>query len=273
MELDDLLGMLAEDPGANVDLAEVSLQIARDEYRQLDVEGYLAELDGLAYEARSYLGKGLAGQVAGLCRYLFHEAGFHGNETEYYDPRNSYLNDVLDRQTGIPITLSIVTMAVGRRLGVLVEGVGLPGHFIVMARDDGERVLFDPFHNGRSLEPGDCAELVRQAAGVEVDATAELLQPAPAGAIVTRMLTNLKGCYLRRGDFRRAARAIQRLMQIQPTDVSQQRDLGVCCFRAGRAGRAIDHLESYLQDAPGAEDAETVEKLLRQAEAEVAKWN
>src|SRR5205814_1066528 len=85
-------------------------------------------------------------------RYLFHEAGFHGNRDEYYDPRNSFLNDVLDRQTGIPITLSVVAMAVGERLGLRIDGLALPGHFVVMARSGGRRIIFDPFHGGKRLE-------------------------------------------------------------------------------------------------------------------------
>jgi regulator of sirC expression with transglutaminase-like and TPR domain len=273
MDLDETLAGLAESPAADVDLAEVALHIACDEYGKLDVAGYLSELDVMARDARRFLGKGLDGQVAGLCRYLFHEAGFHGNQNHYYDPRNSYLNEVLDRQTGIPITLSVVAMAVGRRAGLPVEGVALPGHFIAMVRSNDERILFDPYHDGKLLEPSDCVELARRAAGEEVEVSEEMLRPAAPGIIVTRMLTNLKGCYLRKGDFRRAVRTIQRIIQITPEDLSQRRDLGVCCVQAGQPGKAIDHLAAYLNGEPEAGDMEAVEKLLEQARAEVAKWN
>src|SRR5438552_9193243 len=103
MNLDDALTILAANPSAPLDLAEVALHLARDEYADLDVEAYLAELDGMAHEARRYLRGDLAARVTGLCRYLFHEMGFHGNARDYYDARNSYLNDVLERRTGIPI--------------------------------------------------------------------------------------------------------------------------------------------------------------------------
>src|SRR5260370_41619798 len=124
MNLDHALSLLARDPAAPLDLAELALTLARDEYADLDVEAYLAELDGMAREAQAYLGGNLEARVRGLCRYLFHEMGFHGNANAYYDPRNSYLNDVLDRRTGIPITLSAVAIAVGKRAGLDVAGVG-----------------------------------------------------------------------------------------------------------------------------------------------------
>src|SRR5258707_473570 len=133
MDLDASLCALARDPAAPVDVAELALRLACDEYPDLDVEAYLSELDGMAREARTYLGGALAGQVHGLCRYLFHEMGFHGNTRNYYDPRNSYLNQVLDRRTGLPITLSVVALAVGTRAGLEVVGVGLPGHFVAKA--------------------------------------------------------------------------------------------------------------------------------------------
>src|SRR5438552_8487835 len=154
MNLNATLEALAQDPVAPLDLAELALSLARDEYPDLDVEAYLGELDGMAHEARRYLRGDLAARVSGLCRYLFHDMGFRGNQADYYDPRNSYLNQVLDRRLGIPITLSAVAMAVGRRAGLEVAGVGLPGHFVAKAVLDGREVLFDPFHGGRVLTPG-----------------------------------------------------------------------------------------------------------------------
>src|SRR4051812_36293215 len=118
MNLDVALEQLAHDPTAPLDVAELALELARDEYPNLDVEAHLSELAAMAHEAQAYLRGGLPARVAGLCRYLFHEMGFRGNTQHYYDPRNSYLNQVLERRLGIPITLSIVTMAVGNRAGL-----------------------------------------------------------------------------------------------------------------------------------------------------------
>src|SRR5579859_7062414 len=129
MNLDKVLATLVRDPNAPVDVAEIGLELARDEYPNIDVEARLGELAGMAHEARAHLRGSLPGRVAGLCRYLFHDMGFRGNRERYYDPRNSYFNQVLERRTGIPISLTAVAMAVGGRAGLDIAGVGLPGHF------------------------------------------------------------------------------------------------------------------------------------------------
>jgi regulator of sirC expression with transglutaminase-like and TPR domain len=273
MDIDAALGQLAREPDAPLDLAELALTLARDEYPDLDVEAYLGEFDAMAHEARRYLRGGLAAQVNGLCRYLFHEMGFRGNDRDYYDARNSYLNQVLDRRTGIPITLSAVAMAVGGRAGLEVQGVGLPGHFVVKAVCDGRQELFDPFHGGRRLSARDCETLVRQVTGQPFRLTAEALAPVPLGVMLMRMLNNLKAVYLKDGDFVRAARVMERLRQLSPADVLQRRDLGASLLHAGQPGRAIDHLDAYLNAVPQAEDAAAVRELLRQARRQVAAWN
>jgi len=273
MDLDTTLARLAVDPAGSVDVAEIALHLARDEYPELDVEAYLSELAGMGHEARKYVRGDLAARVAGLCRYLFHEMGFRGNVPDYYDPRNSYLNQVLDRRTGIPIALSVVAMAVGGRAGLAVVGVGLPGHFIAKAVDGARQVLFDPFHGGRQLTAEDCGRLVEQVTAQPFQATAANLEAIPLGLLVQRMLANLKAVYWRSGDFARAARVIDRLRQLAPGDVRQRRDLGVSLLQAGLAGRAIDHLAAYLDATPDADDAAAVRQLLDRARAEVCRWN
>lgn len=273
MNLDAALERLAEEPNAPLDLAELALWLARDEYPALDVEAYLAELDSMAHEARLYLRGDLTTRVTGLCRYLFHEMGFHGNARDYYDPRNSYLNEVLDRRTGIPIALSAVAIAVGARAGLAIQGVGLPGHFVVKAVLNGAEELFDPFHGGRRLTPADCENLVRQVTGEAFEATADGLAGLPLALIVTRMLNNLKGIYLRDGDFPRAVRVMDRLCVLHPADPLQRRDLGAGLLHAGEPGRAVGHLSAYLAAVPDANDAAAVQELLRVARRRVAEWN
>ncbi len=141
--------------------------------------------------------------------------GFRGNQQDYYDARNSYFNDVLDRRTGIPITLSAVAMAVGRRAGLDIVGVGLPGHFVAKAIADGEEVLFDPFHSGRRLTPEKCQRLVEQVTGMPFEINDEALQAVSLGSMVLRMLNNLKGVYLRTGDYERGARIDRTLAAAQ----------------------------------------------------------
>jgi regulator of sirC expression with transglutaminase-like and TPR domain len=273
MDIDAALHSLAKDPAGPYDLAELALTLARDEYPDLDVEACLSELEGMAHEARAYLRGDLKCRVDGLCRYLFHEMGFRGNTQEYYDPRNSYFNQVLERRTGIPISLSAVAMAVGQRAGLKVVGVGLPGHFVVKAVQGGQDIFFDPFHGGRRLSVGDCEHLVFQVTGQPFEAKPANLKSLPLGLIVLRMLSNLKAVYLRTGDFPRAIRVIQRLRQLDPHDALQQRDLGVCHFQAGQPGKAIDLLLGYLAVAPDATDAATVRDLLTEARGQVARWN
>jgi regulator of sirC expression with transglutaminase-like and TPR domain len=273
MNLDDALGQLALDPATPLDVGELALCLARDEYPHLDVEGYLSELAGMAHEAGSYVRGNLEARVHGLCRYLFHELGFHGNTQQYYDPKNSYLNDVLDRRTGLPITLSIVAMAVGGRAGVEVVGIGLPGHFIAKAVANGDSVLFDPFHGGRRLSTDECEQLVEQVTGRPFQITDDHLKAVPPGLIFARMLTNLKGVFLRAEDFTRLIRVTERLRQLMPHDATQCRDLGAAYLQDGQPGKSIDHLEAYLAAVPLGEDAKEVQQLLRQAKSLLAKWN
>jgi regulator of sirC expression with transglutaminase-like and TPR domain len=273
MDLDHALDQLARDPQAPLDVAELALCLARDEYPDLDVAAYLSELDAMAHEAQAYVRGRLPAQVAGLCRYLFHEMGFRGNAQDYYDPRNCYLNQVLDRRTGIPISLCAVAMAVGARVGLQVAGVGLPGHFVVKAVAGQDEILFDPFHGGRTLTRADCELLVQQVTKTPFEATTANLQALPLGLMAVRMLANLKAIYLRRTDFRRAVRVLERLRQLNPHDPVQQRDLGISLLRAERPGLAIDHLTAYLAAIPDGKDSQAVRALLQQARGEVARWN
>ena len=130
MELDSALRQLAETGDAPLDVAELALLLARDEYPTVDVAAHMSDLDAMAREAGRYVRGDLQSRLHGLCSYLFHDMGFRGNKKEYYDPRNSYFNEVLERRTGVPITLSILAMAVGSRVGLKIEGVGLPGHLV-----------------------------------------------------------------------------------------------------------------------------------------------
>ena len=272
MNLDASLNLLASRPNAPVDLAEIALKLARDEYPNLDVEAYLSQLSAMAHEAQRYMNGDFEARLAGLCRYLFHDMGFRGNVQSYYDPRNSYLNEVLERRTGIPITLSVVAMAIGSRGGIEIAGVGLPGHFIVKAIEGNQELLFDPFHGGRRLTPEECEHVVRQATGQPFQVTPEVLRAPPPGLIVQRMLSNLKNIYMTAKDFPRAVRIIGRLLQLKPKDTIERRDLGLCLIQMGQFGPAIDHLSAYLASS-SANGEDPIRSLLDQAKAEVARWN
>ena len=273
LKLDSALERLSRDPAAPLDLAEIALLLARDEFPFLDVEAHLNELAAMAREVKPYLRGHLAHQVQGLCRYLFHEMGFRGNQRDYYDPRNSYFNQVLERRMGIPISLSAMTMAVGERAGLTIAGVGLPGHFIVKVTSREQDILIDPFNGGRLLTLADCEFLVEQATGASLKGEALSLQPVPLGLLVLRMLHNLKGIYAKMQDWPRSIRVMERMRQLSPHDVVLRRDLGACQLRHGQPGKAIDHLRSYVDAAAEAEDIEQVQQLLKSAIKQVAQWN
>jgi regulator of sirC expression with transglutaminase-like and TPR domain len=226
----------------------------------------------MAHEAQRYLTGDLDSRVAGLCRYLFHDMGFRGNVQAYYDPRNSYLNDVLERRIGIPITLSLIIISVGSQAGMEIAGVGLPGHFIVKAVEKTREILVDPFHGGRRLTPQQCEALIEQVTGQPFRITPAKLDATPPGLIVQRLLANLKKVFLDAKDLPKAIRVIERLMQLKPDDKMERRDLGICLVQAGRFGPAIDHLLAYLESAPANGD-DQVRRLLDQAQTEVARWN
>jgi regulator of sirC expression with transglutaminase-like and TPR domain len=273
MTLDEMLVHLSRDPEADYDLAEVSLLLAKDEYPHLDVGGYLDHLRNLARDARAHVGGDTVEQVQGLCRYLFHEIGLHGNTKNYYDPRNSYLSDVLDRLKGIPITLSAVMIAVGRRLGLPLAGLGLPGHFAVQCVGTSPLVIVDPFHGGRLLTIEQCRALVARVTGMELPISPHDLLPMPPALILRRMLNNLRVIYLKKKDWRRAGRVLGRMHQLDPTDVQIRRDLGICFIHEKQPGKAIDHLESYLSAAKEAEDIIDVTNLFHAARRDVGRWN
>jgi regulator of sirC expression with transglutaminase-like and TPR domain len=271
--VDTALAHLSLDPTAPLDLAELALHLAKDEYPSLDIEACLSELAGMAHEAKRYQRGDLDARVTGLCRYLFHDMGFRGNQAEYYDPRNSYFNQVLERKTGIPITLTMLAIAIGQRAGMEICGIGLPGHFIAKATLGDQEILFDPFHGGRRLSAEQCEGLVEKLTGSPFQVTESTLTAMPLGHLLVRMLTNLKAIYLRDGDFGRATRTIERLRQLAPDDPYQHRDLGISLLNTGHPGRAIDHLAAYLRAVPADEDTASLRRMLHQAESLVARWN
>jgi regulator of sirC expression with transglutaminase-like and TPR domain len=273
MKLSSALSALSTNPSAEFDIARVSLLIARDAYSQMNPRAYLRRIDRLADMLRPRLSGSLAARTAELSAFLFEECGFVGNTQHYYDPRNSYLNKVLDRQVGLPISLSVLAMAVGTRAGLNVVGVGLPGHFVAKAVDGDEEVLFDPFNGGQFLDAEACEAIVSSVTGQSFEVTPEAIAATPPGAIVARIFQNLKTAYLADRAYSRAARVSHRLSQLFPDDATHQRDLGILFYQADQPGRAITPLRQYLRAMPDADDADEVGKFLSQSLSEVSRWN
>lgn len=258
------------------DVPLAALCFAREiAYPKMDVESCLARLDTLANAAWHIISPdhSFVEQAEALADFLFIQERFRGNAQEYNDPRNSYLNEVLERRLGIPISLSAIYIAIAGRLGLPAQGVGLPGHFIVSLPAPGGDIYIDPFHGGSRLSLEDCAQLVRQSSGYEGDLQSEWLQPMAPHAILTRMLNNLRIIYYQLEDWDTALAVIDRLRLLQPELPDLLRDLGMVQHRRGALRQAIQSYESYLTRAPSAPDAGTVRLHLESAVKSLSALN
>lgn len=255
---------LVQRADAEVPLAEAALLVAAEEYPQITIEGYLSRLDALAEEVRDRLADETAPLVVfqELIHTLFERNGLRGNREAYYDPRNSFLNDVLDRGKGIPLTLGIVLLEVGWRLDLPLEGVNFPGHFLVRFSGEAVRLLADPFDAGRLRFEDEAQELLDRVYGGMVRVRPAFLRRAGRRDMLARMLANLKSVYLNVEDHRRALAAIERILAIHPTAPTEIRDRGTLLARMGRTDEALAQLEWYLDYAPDAADAERIRDLV-----------
>ena len=248
-----------------LDLAATALLIAAEEYPELTPARYLAELDRLAERVRERL----AGETAPLVvlqelsRVLFREERFRGNADAYYDPRNCFLNDVLDRRVGIPISLSMVYLEVGWRLGLPLRGVGFPGHFLIRYEGEVVRLLLDPFENGRLRFEDEAQNLLDRVYGGLVRLQPEFLEPTGKKDMLVRLLKNLKAIYLNAGEDGKALAAVERILLLRPAPV-ELRDRGMLLARAGRRAEAIADLEAYLAQVVDAPDARRVRNTIEQ---------
>lgn len=250
----------------DIDLGEAALLIAAEEQPGLDPAPWLQRLDDLGQrlQARLHGVRGDLDRLARLTGLLFTEEGLRGNADDFYDPRNSYLNEVLDRRLGIPITLAVVCLEVGRRAGVFLEGVGFPGHFLLrLARQP--QVLVDPFDGGRLLSAADCEKMLERITRGNVDFDPRLLRPAGPRLILQRMLNNLRGIYIQRGELERTVAVLDRLLLLDPDDPTPLRDRGLLHLRWGDPDQGIGDLEGYLDSGALLEDADEIAEVLADA--------
>jgi regulator of sirC expression with transglutaminase-like and TPR domain len=264
-------------PEPDLDLGRAALLIARTEYPGLDVDHYLRRLDAMAESIRGDVAaeREPRRRIGVVNRFLFVTEGFRGNAEQYYDPRNSFLNDVLDRKLGIPITLSAVYLEVGRRVGLAIAGVGFPGHFLVKyALADGE-IIVDPFYRGAILTAEDCRRRLREMTDGAVTFQPEHLRSVTKRQILARILTNLKQIYLRARNFPKALRIIDLLVLASPEEGKAQevRDRGLLFSQAGRLGDALRDLEQYLALAPDAGDADAIKERIAGIRRRMAGMN
>lgn len=247
-----------------LDLGAAALLIAQEEYPDLRVEEYIERLDSMGTELapRIDLGDGPQGVISVVNRYLFDELGFHGDQENYFNTHNSFLNDVLDSRSGIPITLSVIYIEVCRRLGLPVQGVGLPGHFIVKYVTNSSPILIDPFHAGALLSREDCDERVKAIYGPAAPLRESFLAAATKRQILARILYNLKGVYLREKNYPKALGIVELLLALSPWDLEEIRDRGMIALQLRSLGPAREDLETYLRYYTEAPDAANVRQTL-----------
>jgi len=266
----------AEADNSPLNLSRAALHFAREiAYPELDIGEYVNKIDQLAAMARVSVKPthNLSEQAEALADFIFIAQGFRGNVQEYNDPRNSYLNEVLDRRLGIPISLSAVYLALAERLEIPAYGVGLPGHFIIGINTPDGSLYLDPFHGGTRLALQECAQLVHQTTGFTGPFQEDWLQPMSPHAILTRMLNNLRLIYLQNQSWDYALAVVEHLRILQPEMVELVRDQGIIYHRQGAYKQAIEHYSDYLQRSSQAPDAETIRSHLHHAAASLARLN
>ena len=279
----DQFETLVKSEDARIDLARACLMIAQDAYPGLDVERYLGEIERMAIRLRARLagGAGAEERVVALNQFLFEDLGYRGNTSAYYDPRNSYLNEVIDRRTGIPITLSILYMELGRRAGLPLEGISFPGHFLVRLRLRGGTLVLDPFAGGAPQSEAELRERLQRvipegmSGGVPLSELPleKFLEPASNRQILSRLLRNLKGIYRDSDKPERMLEVLNRMLIVSPEASGELRERAYVyqrleCFRA-----ALKDLSDYVEREPGAADLDDVRAKLVELSALCARLN
>lgn len=251
-------------PEADLNLLDAALMIAEAEYPELNVQRYRERLEQWAQELCARIAEDASAEqrLRTLNAFLFGELGFTGNMDDYYDPRNSYLNEVLDRRLGIPITLSVIYMELGQRIGLPLEGVSFPGHFLVKLPVQDGAVVLDPFNGGISLGEEDLYDLIERMFDTEVGELGPLLSTASKHEILIRLLRNLKGIYQQADQFDKALRVVNMMLTIDPELHEERRDRGLLLLQLECNRAAVQDLAAYLQARPEAEDAESIRELL-----------
>lgn len=251
-------------PDAYIDLERAAFYIAQEAYPDLDVEEYVAALDHMAEEIRERLPleEYPLRTLKVLNQYLYEDLGFRGNTSDYYNAKNSYLNEVIDRRTGIPITLSLVYLALAQRIAFPMVGIGLPGHFLIRPLQNQMELFVDAFNQGEILFPQDCEALLHKLFGDRLEMREQFLEPVTNRQFLARMLTNLKANAVNEADVAGVLAAVERILIIFPEAPIELRDRGMILFKLDRWVEARQDLERYLEIAPAASDRRIVEDVL-----------
>lgn len=272
---------------AEIDLAQAAFLIARIEYPDLDINVATTQLDALARRVWSLLGlpgerlpvqlstdSDLLGVITAVNRVLFEQEGFHGNRDDYYNPANSFLHKVLENHTGIPITLSLLYMEVCKRVGLTLDGIGLPLHFMVGYRfPQGNTLYIDVFHQGQLLSEQECRERIYQLAGGRIKFHRQWFEPISHRQFLVRMLSNLKHIYLHKEQFHYALAVCERLVLLSPELANERRDRGIVHLHLKHYGRARQDFKKYIELAPHAQDSEEIREHIKTINQTIAMLN
>ncbi len=259
----------------DLDLVRIALEIARDAYPSLDLEQQLARIEMLAARVKDRCAsaeklRSVLGQVNWV---LFVEERFQGNSADYYDPRNSYLNEVLDRKTGIPITLAILYWRLAERVGLEMSGLNLPGHFMLKAASGPSSAIVDPFDSGIVLDREGCRARIARLAGPNVVLNDDHFRPCSIATIVARMLGNLRAIYLQKHEYAAVIPILGRLAALNSGDADVTRELGLVYLKLDRLTEAVDALQDHLDRRGDAPDDDEVRLLIKSLRREIAARN
>lgn len=259
----------------DIPLDVAALELASIEFPDLDVAPWISLLDSYASELAERVSADDDGPayIRACNEYLFEELGFRGNDGDYYSPLNSCLNQVLLDRTGLPITLSLVYIEIGRRLGRPVAGIGMPGHFLVEYNDGSYHAYLDPFHAGRELSADECLALASRVTGVDLTESREALEPVSKRQMALRMLNNLRAAYLRRGVWPKALQVQHLLVEASPGDATEYRQRGYLHLQLKNYRNAAQDFDRYLRLSPDAKDRAEVEKRLASLRRYLAGMN
>jgi regulator of sirC expression with transglutaminase-like and TPR domain len=255
-----------QQPDEYIDLARAALYIAQEEYPTVDPEEYLNTLDHMAVELQDRLPveRYPLRVIQTINQYLYGELGFSGNKENYYDPRNSFLNDVIERRLGIPISLAVLYLELARRVDFPMVGIGMPGHFLIRPDIPNMEIFVDTFNEGEVLFLQDCQEKLSQVYQQPVKLQPEYLPKVTTSQILARMLSNLKYIYLKQQELEKALAAVERILLVFPDTTLELRDRGLIFYQLGQFSQSVSDLETYLLRAPEAEDVPAIRRLLIQ---------
>jgi regulator of sirC expression with transglutaminase-like and TPR domain len=269
-------------------LAEACLMIAEDVYEDLDISACMGEIERMAARLRGRLPPqaDAEAKISALNEFLFEDLGFAGDADDYYDPRNSYLNEVIERRRGIPISLSVLYMEVGRKIGLPLEGVSFPGHFLVRLVLRGTTLVLDPFSGGESLSEQELRTLLKRVIAGSgrpglrsaEDVAAELpldqfLEAADHRQVLARVLRNLKNIYRQKDELQKLLQVINRLLIVTPDAHAELRDRGIVFQELEAFRAALNDLNAYLAKEPDALDADDIRARVVELTSRCARLN